>query len=277
MFNLDTYPFLLATDPEVSGVLMSCSCSRLLACAREHTQLSPHISSPNSLLPLIALLSFILALQFEPSQRSVLGYRSRDTGLRTVISGGWCCSAARPMHGLLQQWFSDLDSNSSTSWCSLQSKQSASPDLDHPIPAPMVQEATPAQSSFLGRSPRPLSRKSMQPLRSRKSSLTSETSHDHIAHASRDAELLLMSKEGEQAVSQTSTCLESVEALPQCDGWELQAFSTPTSRFSNPLALRPKPSAVTGRHTAETAETAESWKGRLNGLRTRGSQIFKRE
>lgn len=197
------------------------------------------------------------------------------------IAGTWIPSVAVPDHNLLDKWFSDLDSNSSTSWCSLNSSLVALQRLDTAKPAPLIHEPTSPRPSLLPTPSQPRSSKSMRHLRSKASSLISgksrptspDKSYDQLVHTNREDGLFLMCKRGTEAESQDISSAESLEALPQCGGWDDGALSAVSSRSSNPGLLSLRSEVEIRRHSGEMGE---KWKGRIRGLRKQGSQIFKK-
>ena len=224
-----------------------------------------------------------MALQFEPCPPSILEYDPEGVELRTDVPGAWNHAAARLEHHILYKWFSDLDSKSSTSWCSLQSRMATFQTLDTPRVASTSHASISTQPSLLSRPSRPRSSKSMQQLRSREPSLvskesrptSSENSYDQIVHSERGEGLFLMCKRDTVIELRGASSMGSVEALPQCDEWESEeAPSAPATHSLNSALLCPGPAEdEVKRHSGEMGER---WKGRISGLRKSGSRIFRK-
>jgi hypothetical protein len=199
----------------------------------------------------------------------------------TDISGAWNRSAASTEHNVLSKWFSDLNSNSSTSWCSLQSNMAAFQHFDAAMSTPMLHEISSTPSPMFRQIPGPRSSKSMPRLRSQPSSLGSgqtrptsaEKSYNQIIHTNRGDGLFLMCKLDSEAEFQRVPPVESLEALPQCYDWNTRAFVAPSSSSSNPALLYQTSEVEKGRHSTETIDR---WKGRFGGLRRSGSRLFRR-
>jgi hypothetical protein len=199
----------------------------------------------------------------------------------TDIPEAWNRSAASAEHKVLYKWFSDLNSNSSTSWCSLQSNIAAFQHFDATMSMPRLHEISSTPSSIFGRPPGPRSSKSMPRLRSQPSSLGSEQtrppsvekSYKQIIHTNRGDGLFLMCKQAIEAEFQGFSPVESLEALPQCYEWNTQAFVAPSSSSSDPALLSPTFEVEKGR---QSAEMSDRWKGRFKGLRRSGGQLFRR-
>ena len=223
-----------------------------------------------------------MALQFEPCPLSILEYDPEAVELRTGIHGAWNHATASLEHHILYKWFSDLDSKSSTSWCSLQSRMATFQTLDTPRSTSISHESISTQPSLLSRPSQPRASKSMQQLRSREPSLilersrptSSENSYDQIVHSDRGEGLFLMCKRDTEIEFQGASSMDSVEALPQCDDWvSEEALSAPTRPSLNSGLLCPDPEVEVRR---KSSEMGERWKGRISGLRKSGSRVFRK-
>ena len=222
----------------------------------------------------------ILALQFEPSPESVLDHIPDAPGMRKGSPGAWTRSRRRLELNLLHKWFLDLDDNSSTSWCSLQSNSTAFQNLNTQHTFPLMHEPNVTQTSVLCRPPGPRSSRSVRQLHSHEPALISgkstpnslEDSFDQLIHANNGDGLFLMCKRGIEAETQASLSVDSLEALPQCDPWDSQALSAPSSHSSHPVLLYPRSDAE---RESRNGGMSDTWKDRLSRIRKRGSHIFK--
>lgn len=224
-----------------------------------------------------------MALQFEPCPPSILEYDPEGVELRTDITGAWNHAAARLEHHILYKWFSDLDSKSSTSWCSLQSRMATFQTLDTPRSASTSHTSISTPPSLLSRPSRPRSSKSMRRLRSREPSLvleesrptSSEKSYDQIVHSDGGEGLFLMCKRDTVIELRGASSMDSVEALPQCGDWDIgEAPSAPATPSLNSGLLFP--GRAEDEITRHSGEMGERWKGRISGLRKSGSRIFRK-
>lgn len=224
----------------------------------------------------------ILALQFEPSPESVLEYHHDSSAWRTDRANEWIPSASGPDQDFLYKWFSDLDGSSSTSWFSRQLNSMAllQPDRST-MPAYMLHEHASTQNIVDRRSPPIRLSRSMPRIRSHDSVALPDTSrptsveqsYDQIIHPTSGEGLFLMCKREAHTEHRGDPFGESLEALPQCDSWDIQTDSATSSRSSKQEMLRPRPDVQTG---GLSGGIKESKHGRLSGLRKTRSRMFGR-